>query len=460
MIKSQSNSTWLKSIYQSKTFQTLIFTGFDFNMLSPMSIIINNFVDNIDLSFFDQYYKSNKIFGGRPFFNYKFLLKIYMYALYKDISIRELKNFASLGSDLHFLSYDLPHFPKRSIFSKFLKMLDSHINDIFDLSIQYICKYIELDLSNLYCDGTIFEAHNNRHKIITDTNIVRSNKKWTAILENLGSSEVLKTKAKEKLRLNEERMLKLNEFNRTSYGRTDNDAVILKDKNDSYIAGYNVQFIEDGKYGLIVYPHISNRNPDSTAFLDIIDLLIEKYKPKSLTMDTGYGTPEILTILNKHKITPVVRALKNENSTKKITDYSFELSESDDCLICPAGQLLEQVETKIEGKVAFKAQNCQLCDIKEKCLGKSKNKRITINIKEFKALKLADKCVNSSEGEELYSHRGNKCESPHGFIKYNLNGKKFKMNGLVRNNSIIKLYSIMYNLRRLISIKTDPKKQP
>jgi len=51
-----------------------------------------------------------------------------------------------------------------------------------------------------------------------------------------------------------------------------------------------------------------------------------------------------------------------------------------------------------------------LCDIKNKCLDASKNKRVTINIEEFKTVKLANKSVNSSEGEESYSHRGNKCE--------------------------------------------------
>ena len=90
-----------------------------------------------------------------------------------------------------------------------------------------------------------------------------------------------------------------------------------------------------------------------------------------------------------------------------------------------------------------------------RCLKNGKTKRITINLEEFKAMKLADRLINSELSKELYSHRGNMCESPHGFIKYNLNGKKLKMNGLKRNNTIVILYSILYNFRRLISIKMD-----
>jgi len=456
--KSQFNFTWDEEIYQSHNFQTVLFTGFDHSKLSPMCVIISSFIDTMDLSFFKQYHKSNKLTGGRPPYDYKILLKIYLYSLYYNISIRKLNNFYSLGSELHYLCQEFSNLPERTTLSDFLKILDSHIDDIFDLSIKYICEQIDLDLSNLYCDGTVFEAHNNRHKIITDTNIARSNKKWTNILNDSNSSEDLKSKASKKLALNKERTLILNELKRTSYGRTDNDSVLLKDKDGSYVAGYNVQFVEEGKYGLIVYTHISNKNPDSIVFLDMVAPLIEKYRPKSLTMDAGYGTPNILKILDKSHVIMIVKALKNENATEKITDYSFELSENNDCLICPAGQFLEQVETKVEDKVAFKAQNCQLCDIKKKCLDKSKNKRVTINIEEFKVLKLANKTVNSPEGKEAYSHRGNKCESPHGFIIYNLGGKKLKMDGLTRNNTIIKLYACLYNLRRLISIKSASKK--
>lgn len=247
---------------------------------------------------------------------------------------------------------------------------------------------------------------------------------------------------------------KLKDLGRTSFGRNDEDCVLLKDKNGSFITGYNVQFVEENNYGLIVYAYISNKNPDSAVFLDMYDSLVNKYHPKYLIVDTSYGTPEIISKLKRDNVTIIVQALKNKNSTNKITDYSFDLSEGDDYLICPEGQILERVETKQENKVSFKATNCQLCQIKDKCLTKGQNKRITINLEEFKAIKQANKDYSSTLGKEMYSHRGNKCESPNGFIKYNLGGKKSKTKGIIRNKTIILLYVISYNLRRLISIKT------
>lgn len=208
-----------------------------------------------------------------------------MYSLYNDISIRNLDEHYTIGSNLHFLSQEYKTLPNPKVFSRFLKTLDNHIDEIFDLSLDYINRFITLDFKNLYCDGTIFEAHNNRHKIITDTNLNRSNKKWKNIMNDPKSTEGLRALAKQKLELNIQRNQKLKELNRTSYGRTDEDCVILKDKNGAFIAGYNVQFIEEGKYGLIIYSYISNKNPDSSAFLDVIDPLVLKYHPKSITLD-------------------------------------------------------------------------------------------------------------------------------------------------------------------------------
>lgn len=459
MTKSQYNFTWLNGIFQPQNFQITIFTGFDINKLNPMTIVIDNFINTMDFSFFNQYYNVDKLVGGRPPYEYTTLLKIYMYSLYNDISIRTIKSHNTLGSNLHFLSRNLNDFPNRKVITKFLKVLDNHIDEIFDMSLEYIQKFITLDFDNLFCDGTIFEAHNNRHKIITDTNIDRSNKKWSNIFNSDETDDETKQIAKEKLELNIERRKKLDELNRTSYGRTDEDCVILKDKNGAFIAGYNVQFVEEGNYGLIVRPYISNKNPDSTAFLDILDILILRYNPKNIIVDTGYGTPEIILKTQKQNVNIIVKALKNENSKIKINDYSFDLSEGEDYLTCPMGQILEIKKVNDNGTITFKANNCSICENKNECAKKSKNKSVTINVEEFKAMKIADKIANSEEGIKLYSQRGNKCESPHGFIKYNLNGKKLKMNGLIRNHTIICLYSILYNFRRLISIKIAEENQ-
>jgi len=455
MTKSQLNCNWIERIYQDKTYQSEIFIGFEYEELSKMAIMINAFVENIDLSFFKEYYKANNIIGGRPNLDYAVLLKIYLYSLYKGFSIRTLNEHNALGSNLHYLSQGLKRLPQKSAFTNFLKVLDNHIDAIFDLSIEYLKTFLTLKTADVYCDGTVFEACNSRYRIITDTNIKRSNTKWQKVLTDELSSPEDKAKARIKLKLNQKRWGKLMTLDRQSYGRTDPDSVLLMDKNGRFIAGFNVQFVEESNYGFIIFTHISNKNPDSEVFKEMAPTLFNKHNITNITLDNGYGTTEILEIIDGYEVTPTVIPRTGKNSTKKITDYDFVLTDDNESLICPNNRELKAIKTNDKGLTTFKSSDCLNCELRNACQPRSKLKSVVINIKDFRLICNAETIINSNDGKERYSHRANLCESPHGFIIYNLRGKKLKMKGLVRNNTIIKLYAIIFNLRRLISIKSS-----
>lgn len=453
MNKSQANCTTIGAFYQSKHVESKIFFGFDHLSLSPMAIIINHAIDYIDLSFFNQYYKANKIVGGRPNFNFKVLLKIFLFSLYQNIPLRQLRNNCAVGSNLHYLSCESKEFPSRQLISKFLNILDMHIDVIFTSILDFICLYVYLDTSILYCDGTPFEANNSRHKIITKTNIERSNKKWNNLINGANKNSEVVQLAQAKINLNILRIKKLNELNRDSYGKTDEDCVILQNKSKAFIAGYNVKLITENMHGLIVYACISNKNPDHAVFLDIVDDLINRCRPDKIVFDSGYGIVDILVKLRKHGVIPIVKAIKNKKSDK-ITDNCFRLSNDDNYLICPSEEKLHNI--KVDGNIySYKGSNCLNCNLKENCSPKTKNKRVDINLTEFKILKETEEIFNSEYGQKLYSKRSNKCESPYGFIKNNLNGEKLKMNGIIRNRTIMYCNSILYNLSRFISITCD-----
>ena len=457
MTKCQKDNSTPQPFFQSKQYQCIIYTGFYESDISPMCALIDYFIDHIDISYLIENIKSDYKIGGRPALDNRIVLKMFMYSLYCDIPIRQLHKHDNISSEFKFLSIGLHHYPSRSAYFRMLNILDKHIDDIFNQHLSFIESLgILLDTTTLYCDGTVFEANNSRHKVVTDLNIERSNIKWTGVLNSTDSTEEEKRLATQKLMINKERSAKLTELGRNSYGRTDEDCVILQDKNKSYIAGYNVQFVTESKYGLIVYPYISNKNPDSEAFLDIADIVIEKLHPKIFVLDTGYGSPEIMEKLVSQNVTPITRARKIENSKSIINECSFELAEDENAIICPTGRILYEKKSKsTETLKRFKSNNCDGCELKGKCCPKAKTKSIVINLNEFKALKIAYDAVTSVDGIELYSHRGNICESPNGFIKSNLNGKKLTMNGLVRNKTITHLYAILYNLRRVISIENQ-----
>ena len=201
----KNKSAQQNTFFQAKEYQTRIFLGFDPTMISPVCAVIDHFVDNLDLTCFNQYTKSNDTIGGRPAISARCLLKVYMYSLLCSISIRKIDTHYSVGSELAFLTNDEPQFPKRSVFCKFIEILPNHIDHIFESSLSYMRSMgVEMDVSNLYGDGTVMEAWNSRHRVITQTNVERSDAKWGAILRNPDSTDAEKALAEEKLTTNVE----------------------------------------------------------------------------------------------------------------------------------------------------------------------------------------------------------------------------------------------------------------
>lgn len=101
--------------------------------------------------------------------------------------------------------------------------------------------------------------------------------------------------------------------------------------------------------------------------------------------------------------------------------------------------MLFEVKTKIKGLSSFKSENCVGCELRKKCFeNKGIGLRIYLDKEEYKIFKKVLAVTETEKGKTIYFRRWNICESPNGFIKYNLNGKKLTMKGLKRNNTITK----------------------
>ena len=77
---------------------------------------------------------------------------------------------------------------------------------------------------------------------------------------------------------------------------------------------------------------------------------------------------------------------------------SFELSDDEDCLICPTGRTLVKVKSKKTDETRFKSSSCDGCLSKEKCCPKGKAKSVTINVEQFKTLQNLFELVDSDAG--------------------------------------------------------------
>jgi transposase len=464
---SHYNYTATDDFFESKGFQTTIFVGFDKENISPMCYLINYFIDHSSFDFFPSAIKKVKRKRGNTGYDYNALFKVLLYAIYCRISLSKLKNFLKFGTEFHYLSLGFNalckrqkdnHFPKERVFGKLFKIVDKNIDTIFDASLDFIqSQGIVIDTSSLFGDGTVTEARNNKFKIASKNNITSTIKKLNALIDDPNRSVNEKTLAKSQKTLEEEKREKLDKLERNSFGLSDEDSEYMLDKRKTTIAGYNVQLVEEANYGLVVFAYTSNLNPDAKAFSQMLDALIEKFHPKSIVFDAGYGTTDIIAKLKKNGVEPIVFALKlsNAKAGNIINEYSFELASDEKTLTCKTGRILILKGFSPDGKRRYRSINCEGCVAMDKCItgAKRKTKTVLIDIEKYKAMISVKNDMMGEERKAFYKKRSHTCETPNSFFKTVLGGDKSQMIGVTRNGTMIKLYMILFNLRRMLTIK-------
>lgn len=447
--------------YVSKGYKYNLFNDFVSQELSSMCKAVNYYFDKLTFDKWNQYTKFNQTTGGRPRYSYQRMLKIYLYSLYTKDSLRQLNYKFSYGSEYSYLNDGLEQYPKRSSFSNFLKLLDEQIVDIFYQFIELLHQELKLNFSEIFCDGTILSAYNNSDHVVTKDRITQSNTKHHNILIKQESSEETKIKSAYKLLRNEELSIKLAQFGRNSFGLIDEDSVLLKNKNGSFCAGYNVQLYEEGRYGFIVHTHISNLNPDGITVIPTYNAYHYKDRIQTFIADSGYYIGEA----NRHFKDSKIKFISKERVGKRFIDRhpGWIISEDMESLICSEGNVLTRWKkinySRGYAQVHFgaSAKDCKECPIRSRCIGAKKVSAKYLGVDIDKAIMDAymGELLNTSESESTYKARNNKCETPFGFIKNILQVNQFKRKGLVKNQTIVYLLAILFNLSRVINIKLN-----
>jgi len=86
-----------------------------------MCALIDYFVDHTNLPFLIEGIKSNNVTGGRPALDNRILLKMFMYAQYCAIPVRQIYKHDNISSEFKFLSHGIHHFPERTAYHRMLK---------------------------------------------------------------------------------------------------------------------------------------------------------------------------------------------------------------------------------------------------------------------------------------------------------------------------------------------------
>jgi transposase len=469
--------------------------------------LVNQVVDELDLTSLIQTYKG----GGTSSFCPRMMLKVLFYAYMRNIySCRKIE--AALSENVHFLWLSGKQFPDFRTINDFRsKRLKHQINNIFSKVVMMLNElgYVSLDVQ--YIDGTKIESAANRYTFVWRKSVEKNKLKLEAKVGNIIqqiekgiqddnrsadetptpiNSKELKEKIKDlnakekqsrehKKRVKElvKHQAKLEEYeqhldtlgNRNSYSKTDPDATFMRMKEDHMGNGqlkpaYNTQISTENQF-------ITNfgvfQNPgDTSTFTHYLDSFEEKYNRQSseIVTDSGYGSEQNYDYMESKGIGNYVKFSYFHKEQKRsfknnpfLADNLFYNAEGD-FYICPMGQKMKRIGTThrvtdrgYPGEIAiYQAKRCEGCPLRGGCHKSKGNRIIDVNHNLIRHKTIARENLTSERGLMHRSKRPIEPEAVFGQIKSNRKFNRFRLRGLEGVTVEFGLICIALNLSKMM----------
>ena len=441
--------------------------------------------------------------GGRPEINrYKMFATILYGFAFGNSSLRELED--ACRYDMRYISLMGSEQPSHMAFGNFINdYIVPNRKEIFGALVRQIVKECQLDLEDVFIDGSKIEANANKYKFVWKPTTYHTKlcDKIRALLrkcdlergipaEGIFPSLMIVQKldalsslarendnhekyAKYYIELTHylEKALEYEEKericgpNRNSYYKTDHDATAMTLKSDYYSglgsnmhAAYNVQAAVCR--GFVVAYHVSQSRNDINDFIPTIDQFytIHGKYPRNICADAGYGSLENYKYMQEHHINNYVKHQSWEGNVSGKNPALYHLND-DDTITCLNGKT--GIQVTIEGRhqknkdsVFYKVSGCRNCDYRPYCKRwqkkKSENHKIfEVNIELKRYIQQAEENLLSPKGIEIRVNRSCQNEGSYGVLKQNMHYIRFRRRSLIKAETEYMLTFMGYNLRKL-----------
>jgi transposase len=444
---------------------------------------IDAFVNSIDLVTIGFTLRVLKT-EGRPSFDTKVFLKIYLYGYLNGIrSSRRLEKETLRNLEMQWLVEAIC--PNYHSIADFRKDNPKALKQLFKLFVSFL-KDAELIAGEIIAiDGTKSRAHNgkksnfNQKKI--DKHIAYIEAKVEEYLDELEKNDVKDTSVKvtniqqkiERLKQNKIKYELLEEKLKASgepqVSTTDSDARALLVQGQVVEVSYNIQAAVDDKHNLVVATHTINRN-DKNALSAIAIEAKENLALETFTalVDKGYHNGRELDTCKNHNITTIVahpdQGKSNENGTQpEYLVSKFSYNKENNTYTCPQGQTLTTTRRwhKKTGRTEesgymyqkYRTPACKTCPVKDQCTSRKAGREID---RSQYAEAVEQNQKRYQENPQLYRKRQEINEHIFGTIKRKWGYNYTDLIGLEKVNGEHSLIMLVYNIKRSINILGVP----
>jgi len=431
---------------------------------------IDAFVESLNLINFK--YGQTK-YSGRPPYNPKDLLKLYIYGYLNNIrSSSKLEKETHRNIEVFWLIQKLQ--PDHKTISNFRQDNKKLIKQVFK-KFTVICKNLELFGGELIAvDGSKFEAVNSNNRAFTKTKLQEKIKEIEKYIdeyfeeldknddEESGIKDFTKKELKEEinsLQKRKEEYEKLQEqlenSGNTQICLTDSDSRLMRTGHNGKDVCYNVQVAADEKHNLIVDYEVTNHENDLNELSNISIKAKETLEVEEIETlaDVGYYNGKEIKKCFENGITPYVSKPKSSGTDKKFNKSKFKYYSEKDVYVCPNDSELK-FKKKKKGKngeiyKVYRGKNCNQCKLKEKCT-KSKTGR---EVRRWEHEEILDEMAKRYElNKEKTKKRKHIIEPVFGCLKRNFNQGYMLLKGIPEVSAEFSLSALAYNIKRVENI--------
>jgi transposase len=386
--------------------------------------------------------------------------------------------------------------------------------------VHYLKEAGEIDLANLFVDGTKMLAQANRYSFVWKKSTNKYEARLDGKLSELTARIIYeygllvppestaedfrlllrekaagivfvhgrgkrKTQLQKDLETLEEYVLrkrKYTDYNRTfrgrnSFSKTDRDATFMRMKDDhmkngQLKPGYNLQLGVEGEY--IVGVDISAERSDELALLPLLERMDKGIgeRHRNITLDAGYESEENYKALQSRKQTAYIKPQNYEKSkTRKYKNNAYlrenmPYDSENDTYTCPNGNIFRYLHTtKRRSKSGFESEvtvyechGCNACPQKKDCTRAKENRRISVS-KDFIELRNASReRITGEYGKTLRLNRSIQSEGVFGVLKQDYGFRQFLRRGKTNVFTETLLYAIAYNINKFHNKKKKKRK--
>lgn len=422
---------------------------------------------------------------GRPSFDMKVFLKLYLYGYLNGIrSSRRLEKESQRNIEVQWLLEGVS--PNYHSIADFRKDNPKALKQMFKLFVVFLKDVDLISGETIAIDGTKSRAHNgkksnfNQKKIDQHKEYIET--KTQEYLDQLDQNDSKEDPVKisniqQKIaRLQQSKIRyellegQLKASGEPQVSTTDADSRALLVQGQVVEVSYNIQAAVDEKHKLVVATHTINRN-DKNALSAIAleakeNLNIEKF---TALVDKGYHNGRELETCKQNNITTIVavpdQGKSNENGTQpEYLVSKFIYNKEDNSYTCPEGQTLTTTgrwhkktgRTEESGYLfqKYRTPACKSCPVKDQCTSRKGGREID---RSQYADAVEENHKRYKAHQQRYRKRQEINEHIFGTIKRKWGYNYTDLNGLEKVNGEHSLIMLVYNIKRSINILGVPE---